>query len=106
MAEPKKKATWREKLFLNLLQTSSMKSFTSIYTKFMTLNTSFIQYKFENTTQKRKKKKNPLLQNSVKHHTHHCKFQPLRKPAANFSTEVNDKHTSRQAAILRTLTKL
>lgn len=57
MAEPKKKATWREKLFLNLLQTSSMKSFTSIYTKFMTLNTSFIQYKFENTTQKRKKKK-------------------------------------------------
>ena len=71
----------------------------------MTLNTSFIQYKFENTAQKEKKKKT-LLQNSTKHHTHHCKFQPPRKPAANFSTEVNDKHTSRQAAILRTLTKL
>ena len=33
-----------------------MKSFTSIYTKFMTVNTSFIQYKFENTAQKEKKK--------------------------------------------------
>ena len=51
---------WREKLFLNMLQTSSIKSSTSIYTRFMTLNT-FIQYKFENTGQKKKKPNKKLL---------------------------------------------
>lgn len=59
----------------------------------MTLNT-FIQYKFENTGQREKKKKNhnstqtnPPLQSSRKHHMHSCKLQPPRKPAASLSRE-------------------
>lgn len=72
------KAYLERKLFKNLLQTSSKKCSTSIYTTFMTLNT-FIQYKFENIS-----KKKPLLQSSRKHHIHSYKFEPVKKPAASF----------------------
>lgn len=90
---------WREKLFLNMLQTSSIKSSTSIYTRFMTLNT-FIQYKFENTGQKKKKtQQKTVVKLPLKHHIHSCKFQPSRKPAASFGREANDEHTSGQKRV-------
>lgn len=44
------------KVILKSAKTSSIKSSTSIYTRFVTLNT-FIQDKFENTRLKKKKKK-------------------------------------------------
>lgn len=43
------------KVILKSAKTSSIKSSTSIYTRFVTLNT-FIQDKFENTRLKKKKK--------------------------------------------------
>lgn len=42
------KSVYREKVVLKSAKTASIKSSTSIYTRFVTLNT-FIQYKFENT---------------------------------------------------------